>query len=65
MINFNENIYNVDYINKHKLSDRKIKEAGIELLGYTENGIISPEDMMKYLCNILGGMIIMVVIMVD
>lgn len=36
MINFNENIYNVDYINKHKLSDRKIKEAGIELLGYDE-----------------------------
>lgn len=33
---FNENIYNTDYIEKHKLSNRKIKEAGIELLGLDE-----------------------------
>lgn len=35
--NFNENIYNTDYIEKHKLSNRKIKEAGIELLGLDES----------------------------
>lgn len=31
-----ESIYNTDYIKKHKLSDRKIKAAGIELLGIDE-----------------------------
>ena len=36
MIKFNENIYNVDYINKHTLSSKKIREAGIELKGIDE-----------------------------
>ena len=36
MNKFNENIYNVDYINKHTLSSKKIREAGIELKGIDE-----------------------------
>lgn len=36
MVKINENIYNVDYINKHTLSIKKIREAGIELLGIDE-----------------------------
>lgn len=36
MIKLNENIYNVDYINKHTLSQKKIREAGIELKGLDE-----------------------------
>lgn len=35
-MNFNENIYNVDYIEKHRLSSKKLKEANIELLGLDE-----------------------------
>lgn len=31
-----ENIYNVDYVRRHKLSNKKIKEAEIELLGTDE-----------------------------